>query len=142
MRYLLDTNVLSELRKYSLKRADPQVSQWVRSVNTLDLYTSVITIQELEIGMLRSERNDPPKGSMLRDWIYGSVLPAFSDRILPVDLTVAMRCAKLHIPHNRAYGDSLIAATALAHSMTVVTRNTADFEGTGAVLLNPWLFNL
>ncbi len=142
MRYLLDTNVLSELRKYSLNRADPQVSHWVRSVNTLDLYTSVIAIQELEIGMLRSERNDPPKGAMLRHWIYSNVLPAFADRILPVDLSVAMRCAKLHVPHNRSSSDALIAATGLVHSMTVVTRNTADFEGTGAVLLNPWQFNL
>jgi predicted nucleic acid-binding protein len=142
MRYLLDTNVLSELRKFNLHRADPHVSQWVRSVSSAELYTSVIVIQELEIGMLRSERNDPPKGAMLRDWIYGNVLPAFSDRILPVDLTVAMRCAKLHVPNSRAYSDALIAATGIVHSMTVVTRNTADFEGTGAVLLNPWQFQL
>jgi toxin FitB len=142
MRYLLDTNVLSELRKFNLHRADPHVSLWVRSVNSADLYTSVIVIQALEIGMLRAEKNDAPKGAMLRDWIYGKVLPAFSERILPVDLTVAIRCAKLHVPNSRAYSNALIAATGLVRSMTVVTRNTADFDGTGAVLQNPWQFNL
>ncbi len=142
MRYLLDTNVLSEIRKIKFGRADPQVTLWDSSVDSNDFYLSVIVIQELEVGMLRSEKNDPPKGAMLRDWIYGNVIPGFSERILPVDLTVALRCAKLHATKNRAFSDALIAATGLVHSMTVVTRNTADFEGTGAVLLNPWQFNL
>jgi toxin FitB len=142
MRYLLDTNVLSEIRKVKLGRGHPQVTLWDSSFDANDFYTSVIVIQELEIGMLRSERSDPPKGAMLRDWIYGNVLPAFNNRILPVDLAVATRSAKLHVPNNHAYSDALIAATGLVHSMTVVTRSTVDFASTGVMLLNPWQFSL
>ncbi len=136
--WLLDTNVVSELRKVRLGRADVRVAAWADSVDATSLYVSAITIQELEIGVLLSERRDPPQGAMFRMWLNHSVLPAFAERILPVDVAVALRSASLHVPDPRPIRDGLIAATALVHSLTVVTRNTADFEPCGVALLNPW----
>lgn len=137
--YLLDTNVVSELRKIRLGKADPQVAAWADSVDASDLYLSVITVQELEIGIILVERRDPSQGTVLRRWLDHQVLPAFADRILSVDTTVVVRSARLHVPDPRPVRDGLIAATALVHGMTVVTRNTADFESTGAMILNPWM---
>ena len=102
------------------------------------LFLSVITILELETGVLLVERRDPPKGAMLRAWLDGHVLPAFAGRVLAIDTAVAQRCASLHVPDPRAERDTLIAATALVHGKTVVTRNVADFEPTGVPILNPW----
>lgn len=138
--YVLDTNVVSELRKIRLGRADPQVAQWADSVAYVDLYLSAITVQELEIGVLLAERRDPTQGAMFRAWIDNHVLPAFAGRVLPVDTAVAQRSAKLHIPDPHPVRDSLIAATALVHGMTVVTRNIVDFAASGVMLLNPWLW--
>jgi predicted nucleic acid-binding protein len=137
--YLLDTNVVSELRKIRLGRADAYVADWADSVDATDLYLSVITIQELEIGVLRAERRDPSQGAVFRAWLNGHVLPAFTDRILAIDTAVAQRSARLHVPDPRPVRDGLIAATALIHRMTVVTRNVADFEVTGVPTLNPWV---
>lgn len=134
--YLLDTNVVSELRKAG--KADKNVSAWAASVSAASLFLSAITILELATGILLVQRRDPTQGAMLRTWLEGHVLPAFSGRILPVDVLVAQRCAKLHVPDPRSDRDALIAATALVHSMTVVTRNTVDFRATGVVLRNPW----
>lgn len=136
--YLLDTNVVSELRKAKSGRADRKVKEWADSVFVTSLYLSVITILELETGILQIERRDPAEGSVLRIWFNDHVLPAFAGRILPIDVAVALRCAKLHVPDPRADRDSLIAATALVHGMTVVTRNVADFELTGVEIFNPW----
>jgi len=141
--YLLDTNVLSESRKASRKRTgaaklDPNVQKWFASVDASGLYLSAISILELEIGCLLVERRDAAQGSVLRRWLRDRVLPAFADRILPVDVAVAQRCAALHVPNPLEDRDSLIAATALVHGMTVVTRNTAHFQRTGVALLNPW----
>ncbi|MFA6313966.1 MAG: type II toxin-antitoxin system VapC family toxin [Sterolibacterium sp.] len=136
--YLLDTNVVSELRKVRLGKADANVANWADSVDAGDLYLSVITIQELEIGILLAERRDPAQGAIFRAWLDGHVLPAFSGRILAVDTAVAQRSARLHVPDPRPVRDGLIAATALAHGMTLVTRNVADFEPTGVAVLNPW----
>ena len=136
--FVLDTNVVSELRKIRLGRADRCVEQWADSVDSVDLYLSTITVQELEIGVLLAERRDPPQGAVFRAWLDSHVLPAFAGRILPVDTAVAQRSAKLHVPDPRPVRDCLIAATALVHGMTVVTRNVADFESSGVVLLNPW----
>ena len=136
--YLIDTNVVSELRKVRLGRADKQVARWADSVEATDLYLSVITIQELEIGVLLVERRDPAQGTTLRAWLNGHVLPAFNGRILDVDTAVAQRSARLHVPEPRPVRDGLIAATALVHGMTVVTRNVADFAPTGVAVLNPW----
>ena len=143
MMYLLDTNVLSESRKASRKRTgaaklDPNVQKWFASVDASGLYLSAISILELEISCLLVERRDAAQGSVLRRWLRDRVLPAFADRILPVDVAVAQRCAALHVPNPLEDRDSLIAATALVHGMTVVTRNTAHFQRTGVALLNPW----
>ena len=137
--YLLDTNVVSELRKIRLGKADRNVAAWADSVDAGDLYLSVITLQELEIGVLLLERRDPSQGAIFRAWLNSHVLPAFTGRILAVDAAVAQRSARLHVPDQRPVRDGLIAATALVHGMTVVTRNVADFEPTGAVTLNPWV---
>lgn len=136
--FLLDTNVVSELRKIRLGRADHNVAQWADSVDAGDLYLSAITIQELETGVLLIERRDASQGAIFRSWLENHVLPAFASRILPVDTAVAQRCASLHIPDPRPAMDSLIAATALVHGMTLVTRNVADFEPSGVTIINPW----
>lgn len=136
--YLLDINVVSELRKAAAGMADENVTRWAGSVDAAELFISVITVQELELGVLLAERKDPAKGAILRTWMDSHVLPAFVERILSVDTAVALRSARLHVPDLRAVSDALIAATALVHGMTVVTRNVADFEPTGAIVINPW----
>lgn len=134
--FLLDTNVVSELRKGS--KADHVVRTWAASVPARSLYLSVISVLELEIGILLIERRDRKQGSILRTWMDTHVLPAFADRILPIDTAVAQRCATLHIPNPQSDRDSLIAATALAHGLTVATRNVDHFQPTGVSVLNPW----
>jgi toxin FitB len=136
--FILDTNVVSELRKIRLGRADERVAMWADSVESADLYLSAITVQELEIGVLLAQRRDPAQGAVLRMWMDAHVLPTFADRILSVDLAVAQRNARLHVPDPRPVRDCLIAATALVHGMTVVTRNVSDFEPCGVDLINPW----
>ena len=135
---ILDTNVVSELRKVRQGKADAHVAQWADSVSAADLFVSAITIQELEIGVLLAERRDPPKGALVRAWLDNHVLPAFAGRILPVDTAVAQRSARLHVPEPKPLRDCLIAATALVHGMTVATRNVSDFVATGVDLLDPW----
>ncbi len=139
--WILDTNVVSELRKVRLGRADARVALWADRVEPVDLYLSAITVQELEIGVLLVERRDPTQGAVFRSWLNTQVLPAFAGRILPVDTAVAQCSAKLHVPNPRPVRDCLIAATALMHGMTIVTRNVADFEPCGVRLLNPWEYN-
>lgn len=136
--WLLDTNVVSELRKAHTGRADPNVVAWAQSVAPASLFLSVITLQALELGVLQVERRDAAQGRVLRTWLDDQVIPAFADRVLVIDVAVALRCARLHVPDPRSEADALIAATALVHGMTVVTRNTADFAPTGVALLNPW----
>jgi len=136
--YLLDTNVVSELRKAKVGKANKNVTKWAKSVSATSMFLSAITILELETGILLIERRDPAQGTLLRTWLDQHVLPAFSGRILAIDVAVAQRCAQLHVPNPHADRDALIAATALVHGMTVVTRNVADFESTGVEILNPW----
>ena len=136
--FVLDTNVVSELRKAKAGKADKNVTAWAASVSPGGLFLSAITILELETGVLLVERRDPAQGAILRAWLDGRVLPAFAGRVLAVDTAVTQRCARLHMPDPRADRGALIAATALVHGMTVVTRNVADFELTGVPLLNPW----
>jgi len=133
--FLLDTNVVSELRK---PRGDKQVIEWANSIAPANLYLSAITVLELEIGILRVERRDPAQGAQLRSWLERHVKPAFSGRILPVDSSVATRCAQLHVPDRSNECDALIAATAIVHGLTVVTRNVVDFQPSGVSVLNPW----
>ncbi len=136
--FLLDTNVISELRKARAGKADANVTAWARTIPVGSLFLSVIVIQELEIGVLLAERRDPAKGGILRTWLDDHVLPSFSERILPIDTVVARRSAALHVPDLRPVRDGLIAATALTHGMTVATRNLADFVPTGVSVLDPW----
>ena len=136
--FLLDTNVVSELRKAKAGKADANVTAWAGSVPFGSLFISAITLLELEMGVLQIERRDAAQGTILRAWLDRHVLPVFHDRILPIDLAVARCCARLHVPDPRAERDALIAATALVHGMTVVTRNVGDFRLTGVPLLNPW----
>ena len=136
--FLLDTNVVSELRKAKAGKADANVTAWASGVPYGSLFISAITALELEMGVLLAERRDAAQGAILREWLDKHVVPAFHDRILPIDVAVAQRCARLHVPDPRAERDALIAATALVHGMTVVTRNIGDFQTTGVPLFNPW----
>ena len=138
--YLIDTNVISEMRKAGSGKINQQVDRWLDSVLLANLYMSAVSILEIEIGVLQSERRDPQQGAMLRSWLEDQVLPDFEGRILSVDIPVARQCATLHVPDRQAERDALIAATALVHGMQMVTRNTRDFERMGTNPLNPWSF--
>jgi predicted nucleic acid-binding protein len=134
--FLLDTNVISELRRPD--KADRNVAAWANEIPAASFFLSAISVLEIELGALLIARRDPAQGAVLRAWIDHQILVRFEGRILAVDTAVAQRCARLHIPDPRAERDALIAATALVHGLTIVTRNVADFEPTGAALINPW----
>ena len=136
--FLLDTNVVSELRKVGDGRADARVVRWIGNADAGSFYISALTLMELEIGVLRIERRDRIQGERLRAWMERQVRAEFLERALPVDSAVALKCAGLHVPDPRAERDALIAATALVHGMTVVTGNVSDFEATGVALVDPW----
>ena len=137
--FILDTNVVSELRKAAAGRANNGVTDWANSVPATLMFMSVITLHELEHGVLLAERSDPTKGAILRTWLDNSVNPAFADRLLPVDAEIARQSAALHVPNPAPFRDALIAATALHHNMTVITRNTSDFHRfTNLTVTNPW----
>ncbi|HZZ95923.1 MAG TPA: type II toxin-antitoxin system VapC family toxin [Jatrophihabitantaceae bacterium] len=133
--YLLDTNVVSELRK---RRGDSGVKQWVAKQGVADLAISVVTVIEIETGILCKGRTDPDQAQTLTRWFEQNVLTGFADRILPLDLAAARRVAPLHVPDQAPQHDALIAGTALARGLTVVTRNTRDFERAGVEYVNPW----
>jgi predicted nucleic acid-binding protein len=138
MMYILDTNVISELRKATIGKADRQVAAWANNVSAESMFLSSVCVLELELGILLMERRDVVQGGILRAWLDDFVLPSFAERILVIDTPVALRGAALQVPNPRSYRDALIAATALVHGMTVVTRNVKDFKDTGVALLNPW----
>lgn len=137
--YLLDTNVVSELRKVRSGRADVGVAAWAEQTRSAEMFVSAITIHELEHGVLLLERADPDQGAVLRAWLDRSVAAAFADRVLAVDDAVARRAALLHVPDPAPFRDALIGGTALTHGMTVVTRDLKDFTRfEGLDVLNPW----
>ena len=138
--YLLDTNVVSEMRKAA--KANRHVSAWAKNTPANTLFISAITILELEYGVLLVERRDEAQGAILRSWLNAHVVPAFADRVLSVDAAVAHQCARLHVPNPRSERDALVAATAWVYGFTVVTRNVRDFAGTGVETLNPWEKNV
>lgn len=134
--FVLDTNVISELR-YGKPHQSAEVRAWAAGQPSSQLFLSAITILELEMGILALERRTPPQGSALRTWLAG-VREAFAGQILPFTDITATVCASLHVPDPRSERDAMIAATAIEHSFTVVTRNLSDFADTGVVLVNPW----
>ena len=137
--FVLDTNVVSELRKVRSGKANPGVAAWAEKVPSVELFISAITIQELEHGVLLMERSDPTQGAMLREWLDQSVTAAFKNRVIAVDERVARSAAALHVPDPAPFRDALIGATALVHEMTVVTRDLKDFRRfDGIDVLNPW----
>lgn len=136
MKYLLDTNVISEARKQPLRR-DPQFHEWISAVSTLDAAISVITLGELLAGVLRMENKDAVQGAKLRRW-YNDLLRSFSQRLLPITPEVAEIEAALQVPNPKPKADALIGATALCHRLILVTRNVVDFTGMGIAWVNPW----
>jgi predicted nucleic acid-binding protein len=137
--FVLDTNVVSELRKVRSGKANPGVAAWAEQVPSVELFISTITIHELEHGVLLMERSDPAQGALLRAWLDQSVAAAFKNRVLPVDERIARRAAALHVPDPAPFRDALIGATALVNDMTVVTRDLKDFQRFDALdLINPW----
>lgn len=134
--FILDTNVVSELRRRT--KADRKVAAWAKVIPLSQMFLSVITILELEKGTLLMERKDVRQGQQLRTWLDDQVMARFDGRILSIDAVVAKRTARLHVPSPGSERDTMIAATALVHRMTVVTRNVADFSASGVTILNPW----
>ena len=136
MRVLLDTNVVSELRKG--RRCHEAVTAWQSGIDLQALFLSVVTLLKLRLGIALKARNDEAAGAVLLNWYAKVVKPTFAGRILGVDERIAERCALLHVPLTRPYRDSLIAATAAEHGLIVATRNLADFKALGVEMVNPW----
>lgn len=134
--YLLDTNVVSELRKGKPSRNE-HVLAWASGQDAATLYLSAATVFELEVGVRTMERKDVEQGRRLRSW-WTQVRVEFAGRLLPFSDSTAMVCAPLHVPDKRPYRDSMIAANALEHGFILVTRNVADFQVHGLKLVNPW----
>lgn len=133
-RYLLDTNVVSETRKV---RADEHVMSFLAMADTSSLFISALTVGELRKGVEIKRTEDPDAATRIGAWVDGIEL-TFADRILPIDTPVARLWGELSADRNRPVIDTLIAATALAHDLTLVTRNTRDLEGINVQLIDPW----
>lgn len=134
--YLIDTDVVSALRRRHL--VEPRVLAWIDATPDINMFISSVTLLEIEYGALLRRRRDEAQGRLFFDWIRRVVLPSFAGRILAFDSEAAFRCAALHVPNPRPERDAMIAATALVHGFTVVTRNVRDFAPMGVPLLNPW----
>ena len=133
--YLLDTNVLSELRKG--RRADRGVSDWFAGLDDSQIFVSVLTIGELRRGVEAIRRRDREQAERFEGWL-GQITNLFADRILPVDTTIAERWGRMNVPNPLPVIDGLLAATANAHGLTLATRDTAPAERSGVPVLNPF----
>ena len=137
--YLFDTNILSEIRKINDPKTPPQFTAWFDSIDLDRCHLCVITLLEIEQGILRVQhRGDEAQFLRLQQWLNDTVIPTFDQRILPIDRHTARICARLHVPDQRPYNDALIAATAIRHDLTLVTRNVRDFAELNVPLLNPF----
>ena len=136
--YLLDTNIVSELRKLETGKIHPQVYRWIKSNGFTHTYISAVTLVEIQTGILSLARKDKAQAASLDNWFTNRLLPAYRTRTLSVDTEVALICAQLHIPTKRPINDAYIAATAIAHNLTLVTRNVRDFQGLPLMLENPF----
>ena len=136
--YLLDTETAAELRKASMRRGDQSLRDWAGSVDVKDVYLSAITLQELEMGVRLSERDDPKCGEVLRDWMTRQVIHHLSARVLPINAAIALRAAELHGQRARTLSHAFIAATASVHRLSVITRSVASFSDMGVSIVNPW----
>jgi predicted nucleic acid-binding protein len=134
--FLVDTNVISELRKGN--RCDAFVARWWSTVIAGEIFLSVLTIGEIRKGIENIRRRDAPSAVAIEKWLFG-LLREHSAHILPVDLEVAEEWGRLNAPDPLPVIDSLLAATARVHGLTLVTRNVPDIERTGVASLNPWL---
>lgn len=136
--YLLDTNVVSEVRKIKTGKANPHFVQWFSNISERDIFINATILMEIERGILAKERKDFRQGVILRTWFDNVVLPTFDGKILKIDDKTAQICAKLHIPDHAPENDAWIASSAIQHHLTLVTRNTADFARLGVKLFNPF----
>lgn len=136
--YLLDTNIISELKKLDSGKIHPQVQRWAYSINLMQTKISVVSITEIRTGILSLARKGQAQAASLDNWFTNRLLPAYRTRTLSVDTEVALICAQLHIPAKRPINDAYIAATAIAHNLTLVTRNVRDFQGLPLILENPF----
>lgn len=136
--YLLDTNVISEIRRLNYGKCNPNVARWVNQTSSEFIYTNAVIMMELERGVLAMERKDKIQGRNLRNWLETQVKPSFLGKVLPITNTTAQLCAKLHIPDHAPENDAWIASCAIEHRLILVTRNVADFERTGVKLFNPF----
>lgn len=136
--YLLDTNIISEIRKLAKNKCDKNVADWVRSTSKDLMFTNAVVMMGLERGVMSIERKDTTQGKLLRHWFEMDVKPAFHGKTLKIDEQTAQICAKLHIPEHAPENDAWIAASAIQHNLVLVTRNTADFARTGVKLFNPF----
>lgn len=134
--YLLDTNVVSELRAGKARQSEA-VRAWAATVDAQRLYLSAVTVMELDIGVRRIERRDDHQGRLLRGWL-DQLLARFARQVLPFDAPAALACAAMHVPDPRPFRDAMIAATARQHGLVLVTRNLSDFAALGVPLLDPW----
>ncbi|MGF1512067.1 MAG: type II toxin-antitoxin system VapC family toxin [Myxococcota bacterium] len=137
--FVVDTNIISELRKARAGKANTGVTAWAKSVAAPAMFMSVISLHELEHGVLLVEHRDPAQGNLLRTWLDKGVVPAFERRILDVTPEVARLSASFHLPNPAPFRDALIAATAAINGMAVVTHNTRDFERFGVEIVDPWM---
>ena len=136
--YLLDTPVISELRKAKTGRCDAGVMRWASGVARQNLYMSAISLLELENSVAKAERKDRVQAAPLRSWLDDQVMKAFDGRILPVDAGVVKKRAALNHAESKSERDALVVATAQLHGLVLVTRNVAAFKTTRVKLFNPW----